>query len=307
MDEGRHRIAFAYFLKDWVYGKGNVSHLKDVAQPITPKEFLPEMKGWVFCPECSTPLSRAPNEEDLFTNNRSAHFRHKGKYKHISCSLRVPKASGLNYQTEEEVRRAIQQKDLIVIHEWMSSPPENAMRDPHELMEFNQTQIEDPEGPITEKVLNRHTGAKFFVPTKISSVLSLCRNFDQNLHRVFFFPDSQYATYLSDKLLCASSIVNPLPSSSNLFFGEIVGYRRLTARNVIFISVQNFREFKIYTWPTYDERKNINERSIGSTLLFYGKLHFENGEVPRCFMQQWGQYSVLPKEYEKFLLDFGGN
>lgn len=302
MAENRHRIAFGYHLRDWEYGIGSVSHLKEKANPITPEEYLPAMKGAIFCPECYTPLSRAPSEAELFTNRRTAHFRHQPLYKEVKCSLRVARAVGLNYRSEEEAMQAVQREDLVLVSGWMDAPPELVKGDLDESSNFSQTQIEDPNGPPTEMPLGRHTGKKVFLPTRISSVLALCRNFDKNLFRAFYFPSSQYAMYLNDILLDISVINTPLADRENLFFGKIVGYRRLEFRNIIYVRTSCMAEVKIYTYPSYDERKRICLESIGKTILFYSKLENEGGEtVLRCFMNKWGQYSLLPEQYEKFL------
>lgn len=198
--------------------------------------------------------------------------------------------------------QAVQREDLVLVSGWMDAPPELVKGDLDESSSFSQTQIEDPNGPPTEMPLGRHTGKKVFLPTRISSVLALCRNFDKNLFRAFYFPSSQYAMYLSDILLDISTIDAPIADRENLFFGRIVGYRRLEFRNIIYVRTSCVAEVKIYTYPSYDERKRIGLESIGKTILFYSRLENEGGEtVLRCFMNKWGQYSLLPEQYEKFL------
>lgn len=60
---------------------------------------------------------------------------------------------------------------------------------------------------------------------------------------------------------------------------------------------------KIYTWPTYDEKKRIDSGSAGRVLLFYGKLYRENDGVLACKVDAWGAYSHLPEKYEHCLPD----
>jgi hypothetical protein len=302
MEEKNHRIAFAYFHEEWVFQRDSKDDLINDAEKITPDEYRQEMKGAIFCPECTTSLSRAPEDSNLFSNARTAHFRHKKKFKHVYCSLRVSRAAGLRYETEEEVRRAVQNESLVLIGGWAAAPPE--IDDGEDLggQEFNQTQIVDPDGPETEIPLGRHTGKTVLLPTKISSVLSICRNFDKNIHRAFYFPDSQYALHLRDALYDVRRLKEgDLPQRANLYFGKIVRYQRLTARNVIYLQVENFPELKIYTWPRFDERKKIDQGSIGRTMLIYCVLSEQDEGLPRCKTEQWGQYSLLPEQYEKYL------
>lgn len=70
------------------------------------------------------------------------------------------------------------------------SPPEQPIDETDADAVFNLTQIVDPDGPPTEVPLGRHTGQRFLLPSKLSTVLAICRNFDKNLTRAFFFPDS---------------------------------------------------------------------------------------------------------------------
>jgi hypothetical protein len=302
MDEKQHRIAFAYFLEDWKFQPDSKDYLELNGEKITPEEYRPEMKNAVFCPECSTPLSRTPEEAEIFSNERTAHFRHRGKYKEIYCSLRVSRASGLQYQSEEEVRKAVQNQNLVLIGGWAAEPPDIQDNGDLEDLEFRQTQIEDPDGPVTEVPLGRHTGEKVLLPTKVSSVLSICRNFDKNIHRAFYFPDSQYALHLRSVLYDVNRLEeNKIPDRANLFFGKIVKYRKLSARHVIYLETENFSELKVYTWPRFDGRKKIDSKSLGRVLLFYGTISDRAEGVPRCKTESWGQYSLLPPQYEKFL------
>jgi hypothetical protein len=297
----QHRIAFAYYNSAWVYGKSPREELEKSEQ-VTPAEYRKEMKGDVFCPECTTPLSRTPEDKEFFTNSRTAHFRHQKAYKHVFCSLRVSKTAGLQYQTEEEVTRAVQNENLVLVGGWAENPPEILSGESLEEFEFRQTQIIDPNGPPTEIPLGRHTGKTVLLPTRISSVLSICRGFDKNIHRAFFFPDSQYALHLRDLLYDVNRLDGEdLPVRKNLYFGRIVRYSRLTFRNIIYLQAENLSELKIYTYPTYDERKRIDSGSIGRVLLFYGDVSTAGEGIPRFKSKNWGEYSLLPEMYERFL------
>jgi hypothetical protein len=302
MDEKQHRIAFAYHLEDWTFSKDSKERLHELGEKITPEEYRAEMKRSIFCPECSTPLSRAPEEGEVFTNSRTAHYRHRKLYKQYPCSLRSAKSAGLQYQSEEEVNQAIQNQNLVVVGGWAAEPPD--IKDSEDLndLEFRQTQIVDPDGPTTEMPLGRHTGRKIPVPTKISSVLAICRNFDKNIHRAFYFPDSQYALHLRSVLYDVTRLMeNDLPSRGNLYFGKIVRIAHLSFRNILYLEVENFGELKIYTYPRFDDRKRIGEASIGRVLIFYGVISSKAEGIPRCMTETWGQYSLLPVQYERFL------
>lgn len=303
MEEGDHRIPYALYLASWVYGEGSVTVLEDNAEQIFPSEYRPEMSGRVFCPECKTPLSRAPRDTDVFTNSRTAHFRHRPAYRNVPCGLRTKRGAGLSYTSEEELRRAVQNSDLVIVGGWQKNPPDHDVDETDADAIFQKTQIVDPDGPSTEVPLGRHTGQRFFLPSKLSTVLAICRNFDKNLTRGFFFPDSQYASRLIDRLYDIALISESLPERSQLFFGRIRGVQRLSKRDKFTLISDEDKEVKVYTWPSDNDRKRILGRAEGRILLFFGKVYHESGSVIACKIDDWGAYSLLPEKYERFLPD----
>ena len=278
--------------RKWVYGKDDKDVLEKKGIPVTPEEFDLSMKGKIFCPICTTPLSRSPNMTSVSTNSRTAHLKHKPTYSQVPCRLKTNKREGLLYKNEEEASKAIEDKALVIVSDWMSQPPSDD-DDLDENGEFNQTAIEDEEGLDTEVAIGRHKGREFKLPSKISSVTALCRGFDKNLHRGYHFPDSKFPMLLSDMLFDTDRITEDTDKKKRLFFGKIVGYRRLSSRNIIYIENEEFGEFKIYTWPRFDKRKHIDGKSEGRYVLFHSSLSWDGG-IPRCFVDNWGQYSLLP-------------
>lgn len=303
MQNGNHRIRYALFLTGWVYGKHSEEQLEADGDPIEPAEYRDEMENALFCPRCKTPLIRAPKKADIFTNSRTAHFRHKPAFKKIPCDLRSSRGSGLNYSSEEELRRAVQNNELAIISGWRATPPESTLNEGDNDAIFDLTQIVDLEGPSTEVPLGRHNGEKFLLPSKLTTVLALCRNFDKNLSRAFFFPDSQYVTRLEDKLFDMARLVDHIPEESYLYFGRISSYSRLNSRNKITLVSDDGTQLRLYTWPENDEKKHLDQRAAGRVLIFFGKIYKENGRIPACKVNNWGAYSLLPQKYEHCLPD----
>ncbi|SIS42036.1 MAG: hypothetical protein C9355_06045 [Thalassolituus maritimus] len=300
MEESNHRIAYALHMKKkWIYGKDNEELLHENGIQVTPEEFDLSMKGMIFCPVCATPLSRSPDTSSVSTNSRTAHFKHKPTYSKISCRLKTKRMEGLSYKNEEEAFKSIEDQTLVIVSDWMAHPPSNH-DDIDETGEFNQTAIEDANGPETEVAIGRHRGREFNLPSKISSVTALCKEFDKNLHKGYHLPDSQFPMLLSDMLFNINRITENTDSKNRLFFGKISGYKKLNKRNIIYIKIEGFNEFKLYSWPEFDKRKHINTNSIGRHILFHSSLEWE-GNIPRCFVNSWGQYSLLPQKYEKLL------
>lgn len=305
MEEKKHRIVFAFYSEKWVYKKDNSKLLEEYSIEVVPEEFTKEMKKKIFCPLCATPLSRSPSITSVSKNNITAHFRHGDKAKYVEskgCSWRAPSVQGFKYESEEEAKQAVENEDLTIVREWMDSPP-SSDKDTDETEEFNQTAIEDEEGPETEMSIGRHKGEIYKLPSKISTVMALCKEFPKNLRRGFYFPNSQFPMMLSDQLHSVERIKNSLPSNETLFFGKIKNYDRLDYRNMIFLQVKSLHKFKIYTDPLFDIRKRISEKSIGRYIIFSAKIYWENeNSIVACKVLKWGAYSLLPSKYDKYML-----
>jgi len=301
--EQKHRIVYGCYSDVWQYGQHDKEQLKALSVEVIPEEFSPQMKGKTFCPICATPLSRTPDADAISKNNITAHYKHGSKKKYpdsIKCEWRVNAKPGLNYESEEIAAKAIENKELAIIHSWKSTPPSGDGNDIDDTGEYDRTAIEDENGPNTEVPIARHNGKSFSLPSNISTVMALCMNFPANLSRGFYFPNSQYPMLLSDQLYSTSKLTDDLPKKETLFFGKIIGFRELSARNVIEVESSNDL-VKIYTDKSYDERKHISKKSKGSYLLFSAKLYSESDSVYACKVLNWGAYSVLPKKYDKYI------
>ncbi len=305
MEESSHLIAFAFYMKKkWIYGTDSRDTLEKHGTPVTPEEFNIEMKGKIFCHVCTTPLSRSPEEAAITSNSRTAHFKHKPTFKTVPCRLKSKKKEGLSYKTEEEAVKAIEDESLVIVSSWKHHPPTQD-HDLDNIGEYNKSAIEDENGPETEVTIGRHKGKEFKLPSKISSVTALCWSFDKNLHRGYHFPDAKFPRLLSQMLFDVNRITDETSKRQRLFFGEIIGYKRLSKRNIINIKNESYGEFKIYTWPKNDDRKHIDANLIGRYIVFHSSLAWEGDrDIPRCFVDSWGQYSLLPEKYNKYLLNY---
>ncbi|EKO3483264.1 hypothetical protein M0358_003377 [Vibrio fluvialis] len=305
MGPRKHRIVYAFYSENWFYGKGDLEKLKSCAEEVLPEAYKVEMKDKLFCPLCGTPLIRIPSNFEVTADNNTPHFRHGRTKKYPesrTCVWRVKKPVGLRYKNEEEVSKAIENKELIVVSGWAKEPPSNNSVNPDETQPvFVKDFIEDPNGETTEIPIGRHKGKTFNAPSHISTVMALTRNFPDNLRKGFFFPNSQYAMLLSDQLYPSVKLDSKLPSKETLFFGKISNYGRLTFRNFIEINTGKYI-LKIYTYPEYDERKKIDFTSIGRYILFSATLNWEvNNSIIQCKNLDWGAYSLLPREYDEYL------
>lgn len=304
MEESRNRIAYALYTHNkWIFGIDHRDYLEKNGISVPPEEFVIAMKGNIFCPVCTTPLSRSPEETAITSNSITAHYKHKPTFSEVPCRLKSQKKEGLSYKYQEDAIQAIEDESLVIVSSWKMHPPTQDY-DIDGAGDYNQSVIADENGPQTEIVLGRHNGKECILPSRISSVTALCWNFDKNLHRGYHFPDSKYPMLLSHKLFDVNRITDETSTKKKLFFGKIIGYKSLTKRNIISIKCDIYGEFKIYTWPKNDVRKHIDNSSIGRYILFHSNLVWEGGVTPRCFVDAWGQYSLLPQKYDKYLLKY---
>lgn len=303
MEGKAHRIIYGYYSVKWRYGVNSIEQLKGMSEEVIPEEFNSTMQGKIFCPRCATPLSRTPSVTNVSTNNITAHFKHLSSQKYpesANCVWRVSKSQGLKYTNEEEVKKAIESKDLVIVSGWRSEPPSNE-KDTNKNGEYTKTAVEDENGPETAVPISRHSGKEYSAPSHVSTVMAFCKDFPENLKRGFFFPNSQYPMLLSDQLFPTIKLDKNLVSKETLFFGRIKEYRRLDRVHVIEIEAGDYY-FKIYTKPEYDERKHIDATAVGRYLLFSAKPTWESGNSTiSCKVYDWGAYSLLPRQYNKYI------
>ncbi len=117
-----NRIKFAYYFKGWEFDPETKDLVKGKGQKIIPEHYVPEMKGWLFCPECFVNLYRSPKDKAQSENGRKAYFAHS-KGIESECGLRSKRAEGRKYLNEEEALKAIQNEELVVISDFLDKPP----------------------------------------------------------------------------------------------------------------------------------------------------------------------------------------
>lgn len=68
--------------------------------------------------------------------------------------------------------------------------------------------------------ISRHSGQKFRLPSKLSTIETPCRRFDVNLYRYFVFPGSKSAVRLLDALTDIRNVIDTA-DTPGLYFGKI--------------------------------------------------------------------------------------
>lgn len=253
------------------------------------------MMDHVFCPNCFTPITRRPLERERSRSNKLAHYSHIPRYQHVPCVRRTPPAQGELFPNEEAAREAIVRGDLIVFSGFSDEPQvADALALP-----YAHGQIEDPQGPEAAVAIRRHLGDGFYVPGRHRTVLSICRNFDQNLEKYYQFPGQQQPSKLSSQLRDLLD-VREEDAEKRLYFGEIKNV--VIHRHTTVVWLREGRWIKDFALPASREqhaKRGIREDSVGSFVIFWGQV-FGYG-IGYCTRPSWGEYAVLPPQYNEHI------
>lgn len=297
------RIKYALHHPQWKYESESPERLRTQAEKVIVLEYLPHMDGKLFCPVCWTNLVRTPKDKALFSNGRRACFAHLPKYAEVPCDLRSKKPEGQKYLNEEEARQAVESKELVVVGSFLEKPPEAA-----DLTSgvYDQSAIEDLNGPETEVAIGRHNGQKFLVPTKLATVNNICRNFDNNLYKYYVLPGSNAAVRLVDALVDVAS-VEDVVSVPRLYFGRIsstnnagINPKPTNLRMTWFEHHKLVKDFCLKDADATQLSKGINDDSAGRVIMFWGTIT-ESG-IGLCINRPgWGEYALLPRKYNGLL------
>lgn len=302
MKKENNRIKFAFNLEGWNYDGGDRVELEK-SKKVTPAEYYEEMSGSIFCPVCFTNLSRSPSDKPNFSNGRFACFVHRPSFSHIECDLRTPRPEGMLYPTEELAKQAIAHEKLAIINAFRDEP-ERA--DGEQAKPYDQSAVEELDGPISGIAISRHRGEKFHLPSKISTVAGICRKFDQNLNKYYVFPGTEVAKLLSEVLINVKDVTDE-DDVPKLYFGEImtshnagINPKPTNLRMTSLVSNDGVKDFYLKARAGQQEEKGVSDNSGGRIVLFWGKIT-GNG-IGLCVERlKWGEYSLLAPKYNKFL------
>lgn len=302
--EDANKIKFALYLQDWNFFTGEKALLKRHARRIPPLDFSIEMKGALFCPECSAPLFRSPESRDYDTSGRKAFFAH-GRGVSTRCSLRVEQRVGKRYENEEEARQAIENEELVIVHALMRDKPEAPEIDGP--VTYDREPNEDENGPLSQVSIARHNGDLFMLPSKITTIRGLCRRFDEKLYKYVLFPGQSSAKTLR-QLLTSVKSVEGVCDEPRLYFGRITNSRNMgrSPQNIRMTYFEfprgEFRDFCLKATDESSQEHGISDDSVGKVVVAFGRVT-ENG-IGLCLNNLgWGEFCVLPEQYEWLLSD----
>ncbi|KAB7691842.1 hypothetical protein [Plesiomonas shigelloides] len=300
--EDTNVIKFALYLEDWSYETGDKKYLKKEAKEVAVTEYTTEMKGHIFCPECSVGLFRSPEGKDYDTNGRKAFFAHSRKYQ-PSCSLRVKKAEGKRYDSEELAKKAIDDDELVVIKGFMKKKPEAPKI--HNPQPYQGEPVEDIDGELSSTPIGRHNGESFNLPSRITTVRGICRNFNKNLYKYFHLPGRKNAVQLKNLLVDIKTVkqVDDLPK---FYYATIskswnCGKTPNNIRQTMFDYPRGeYVDFCLKATDAISQEHGIDDNSKGKVVIMYGTVT-ESGIGLSIEDVGWGEFAVLPEKYVNLL------
>ncbi|MFS0828716.1 hypothetical protein [Pseudomonas phoenicis] len=301
----KRKIAYAYYLQGWNYDGGNREVLK-ASRRVTPDEYEEEMLGSLFCPGCHTNIERTPKEKDLFTNRRDPFYRHLQRWQHVACVLRAKRPEGKRYDSWEEAKRAIDHDELTIIKEFRQTKPEVDLTSS---ADYDETPVEDADGPLAEVPISRHKGESFKLPSKISTVAGICRNFDINKGKYFYLPEAQHAVQLASLLTNVTELTHDILNTKQkprLYYGRIKSSRNAgsSSTNIRMTRLEcdpAIGDFTVKLQDGFCRDKGINDESAGRIVMFYGVIT-TNGTGLAVDRGAWGEIALVPIKYNDSLI-----
>ncbi|WP_256671418.1 hypothetical protein [Pseudomonas sp. EMN2] len=301
----KRKIAYAHHLPGWKYEGGNREALK-ASRRVAPDEYEEEMVGNLFCPGCYTNVERTPKEKDIFTNRRDPFYRHLRRWQHIACVLRAKKPEGKRYDSWEEAKRAIDHEHLTIITEFLQARPEVELTPG---ADYDETPVEDVDGPLSEVPIGRHHGESFQLPSKITTVAGICRSFDVNKSKYFFLPGAQHAVQLAYLLTNVTELTPDIldtEQSPKLYYGRIkrswnAGNHSTNTRMTRLECDPAIVDFTVKLQDGFCRDKSINDDSTGRIVMFYGVIT-TNGSGLAVDKLAWGEIALVPKKYNELLM-----
>lgn len=295
-----NRIKYALHHQSWNFGTDSFARLQSEGKAVLVTEYTPEIKGKIFCPACSCPLFRSPEDKDNDRGGRDAYFGHKRGIV-TDCPLRTKKAEGKKYSTYEEAAQAVHDGKLVIVSGFLQARP---VAPEKEAKPYDQTAVEDVAGDPVDVPISRHTGRKFNLPSRLTTVRGLCRGFDQNLIKYYFFPGSKHAHLLMDALRESRSFTEPTENPV-IVYGKVVSMwdggngNPWNIRTILlsFPANTGYADFSFKTTVAVADEHSIDKTAIGRIVLAFGRV-VEVGVGLALRNLKWGEIALLPVKYE---------
>lgn len=301
----KRKIAYAHYFPGWSLEKGSREALK-ASRRVAPDEYEDDMSGSLYCPGCYTNVERTPRKKEVSTNQRDPFYRHLRRWQHVGCVLRAKKPVGKRYDTWEEAQRAVEHEHLAVVKEFLQEKPEVDLSPGGE---YDETPVEDVAGPLSDVPIGRHQGESFELPSTITTVAGICRNFEKNKDKYFVLPGAIHAVKLAELLTDVIDLDKSIldrDQVKKLYFGKITsswnaGSQRHNIRMTRLKCASAAGDFTVKMTDGFCRDKGIDEKAVGRIVMFYGVIA-KNGSGLAVENLAWGEIALVPKKYNELLI-----
>lgn len=291
-------ITYVLFHRTWEVG-GSTVDLIDRSEEVTIDEYTEEMRGHIFCPRCNRPTFRVPADREIDAKGRRYFSHARGE---VECEWRVKQVVPFFFNHEQDVERAIADRNLVVVERFLEYRPENL---PAGRQNFYDEVPVDQVGADVVRALSRHRQGERAWPTRITTMRSIVRNFDRNLDRYYSLPDHPIPIKLRDALFYIGELPKePDEVLKRIYYGRItqVYHHGRNLHNVADIDFAYPRgrnghaDAIIKTNVALIQEYGITEEHVGLYVLAYGLIR-PNG-VGVCIPRpSYGEIAVLPQRY----------
>jgi hypothetical protein len=144
------------------------------------------------------------------------------------------------------------------------------------------------------------------LPSKITTVAGICRNFDENLYKYYHLPERQNAVRLIDLLHNVENITeeDPIP---RFYYGLIKKIyspannpKPHNIRMTELVCNPSVRDFLLKPTIELAQQKGITQSAIGRIVIMYGSVTV-SGIGLSIENLHWGEFALLPRQYHNLL------
>jgi len=267
-----------------------------------------DMEGHVYCPQCGHTIFRSPKLGNQ-NSTRPPYFSHKKDVNH-KCELKSEARYTRRYKLECDALKDIVNNRLVVIHGF--SDDKRSLESDYVGKHYVEAK------PDTKRMVklgkDDSVDKVFSLPSTMTSMTTVCRNFDLNLNRFFVLPDGQVAKKLF-ALLANVNKVSETTSRKGFYFGRIIkvesgGNQQDNVLNfhleyseregLIDEKEATINDFTLRTTNSIADQIGLHQNVIGRYLIMYSDIR-GRGRGLSVRESKSSEVALLPQKYDHLL------
>jgi len=310
-----NKIKEAVHIINWNSGD-SIADFNSRKRVIPVLRFTVEMRNNIFCPVCRGRLKRTPLKGDTSGRGYAAYYAHVGQKNYIDCPLHTKTVNTGEYKKKQRQKNRLR-SEVVTIDAFRQSKP---VTEPNLITtKYQKTETNEQDIDSSEHMLNAQAISSSDI-SSISSIESICKDFDKNLEQLYLLPNKFEPEILRDMLLDIREVKN-VDNTPRLYFGIIEKTDFWISKKVRFLKLEyphnsrttmqnephrsDFPDMALLGHITADNPDRFTDPEVeGRIVIVYGKITTGDGlgvglGIPEL---KWGEWSLLPKKYE-YLLD----